>query len=120
MNKEISIEEGNRIIAEFDGWTFNKGDAGKSCYDLWINKDEEKNYWYGHEAPTFNKDWYLLMPVTDKIKDLGYTVQITISDSPSCRIWPYKEKIPVCSIIEHRTWDAVVSFIQFYNQNRQQ
>ena len=117
------IREGNRAIMFFDG-ALNvtipiMGELQKAI-------KYKDSYYPKWNIPNFHLDWNLLMPVVEKINNLGgYEVHI----SPHT-ITIKGEKAPIAktdiydlftivglnySLIE-ATWNTVVQFIKWYNQ----
>jgi hypothetical protein len=111
-----SINEGNRLIAEFMGWKFVEADANEYIntpeggkywanvpHEAWINEQEGKS----HLVMLFDKYWDWLKPVVDKIKDL-----INIDT-------PKELFIRELSIFasKENTYSAVLQFIEYYNNN---
>lgn len=105
--------EGNKLIAEFMGAEWRKDDYGDFGW-YYASPVDFSNWWLA-SAVQYHTSWDWLLPVMHKICELGYTVQWTISDDSTCRIWPYLKTAPSCCIIEDRPWKAVVQFIQWYN-----
>jgi hypothetical protein len=132
--KDISVEEGNKLIAEFDGKKYYPVKAGyeaKSSYNF-IDQDfsterecfvfcQELNaslkhpdeMWFalphvnGHEWK-YNSSWDLLRPVIDKIFQfaLAYPEQIE-------PIWSMKLVVKI-----EVAWGRAVQFIIWYNENQ--
>ena len=82
----MNIEEGNNIISTYIG-----------------------------EASDYTKLENLL-PVIEKIRTIGYTIQLTYSDNSTCRIWRRVNSIPSILVIEESAWEAVVEFIKKLNK----
>lgn len=66
MEKQI-IQEGNKLIAEFLGWTFRTPDK-HNINGVW-EKSKEYNYDLAYELQ-FHFDWYYLMSVVEHIENL--------------------------------------------------
>lgn len=111
------IVEGNEVIALFMGAEWCEDDYGEWGYKgnfpgpfQYRAKDNLK----------YNSSFDWLAPVMNKICVLGYTVQWTITDGATCRIWKYLENVPSCGVIvTDRPWTSIVQFITWYNQNKQ-
>lgn len=142
MTQEQGIE-GNKLIAEFVGFKMWWSEGGS--YD-WPEKeleisvpdfleDEDLEYMYTLDMPfymywgelKFNTSWDWLMPVVEKIEELGYT---TVIHGYGKDFTPYLETY--CAIKEgnyrwgygeskskiEAVWLASVLFIQWYNEQK--
>lgn len=122
--KEEDIIAGDKLIAEFMG-----------CYGamLWAGGEEVYRYgfkdthitdrWHESEFNTktpYHFSWDWLCPVMDKICGLGYTVQWTITDGSTCRIWKHRKNIPNFFVSTDRPWTSIVEFIIWYNTQSSQ
>lgn len=122
--------EGNKIIAEFDGWKFS--------HFVFKDTEDELTYYKKYDSdgncihdgilhiPEYNENWNILMEVVEKIESLGksvrienYSVWVTYSHNQNPReerLYIYKhEKTKIEAV-----WLSVIGFIKFYNQNKQQ
>lgn len=108
--------ENNKIIAEFLGWTLD---------------DEELNTYrkkisviFHYRKFNFQTDWNDLMEVVEKINVLGYEVLI---GRINCQINNMLERekpisAMVCGDVSKKieiTFDAVIQFIKWYNEQKQ-
>ena len=117
------IIEGNKLIAEFMGWS-------KSPYEHLPNKMYKDDKGIHVDQLKYNSSWDWLMPVVEKVEEFGYPTLVK-SDY-------YRKKLDyeVCIfqkgtgelLIENdfggqtkimTTWRAVVEFIRWYNQNKE-
>jgi hypothetical protein len=114
------IIEGNRIIAEFDGWKYIED--GDSFH-------KPPNLLFSHELK-YHSSWAWLMPVVEKIENLnnknsllfyvsisGDECEIRRNDFP-----PHDTLITIKSVHKDKlksTWLAVVEFIKWYNNLKQ-
>jgi len=114
MTKEEEIISGNEAIAYFMeakaaslpfGDDYLQMDSTTFPNLMYTCKISELEY---HSSI----DW--LRPVMQKICEFGYTVQWTICDNSTCRIWPYLKGVKSCCIITDRPWTAIVQFCEFY------
>lgn len=119
----------NELIAEFMGWVRYEANA---LYNLpqWYDPDlkdlRKKGKFKGYtEQLDFHRKWDWLMPVVEKIKDLGFDVNFSLNSSnvPSsaaaCWIVSVPEGFVNPSIIEDNllkaVYKAIVYFIKWYN-----
>lgn len=123
MTKELTIEEGNKLIAEFMGFDFAKSTKEEDyCADSFTRE------WRTREVPLtvddleYNTSWDWLMSVVEKIN----TTRIPDNEFPASVII-YRTTCHVnddTNIIVETTskgsliecvWQACVQFIQWYN-----
>jgi len=111
----MNVEESNKLIAEFMGEDFLMGN-GVELIPLgeWNNKNTMR----------FNSSWDWLMSVVDKIRDLGWKVELERvftairvgNDTPKfyeeLTAHPDKPSIEI-------TYEAVVKFITWYNEKKE-
>ena len=119
-----SIEESNRLIAEFDGWVFGKYDNLPYKAHKIINGEE-----IGLHISQFSyhKDWNELWNIIDKIIDFditpapnwsGYKIEIVprgyvkISGFP---MPPIFSNVSIEGSVMKASYKAVVQFIEYYN-----
>lgn len=132
---EQGIEEGNKSIQDFMGWRNvclnpDEEDGEDRIYEFHrfdykgevVETDSGGDSWCWGKDQTipYHRSFDWLSHVFQKICELGYTVQWTITDGATCRIWKYLETAPSCGIIiTDRPWTSVVKFIKWYNnQNK--
>lgn len=130
MDKQ-EIIEGNKLIAEFMGWTIEPG--------MEDDKDPYYNWNKGFSMALlsdllFHEKWDWLMPVVEKIEDcFGGSIMVRIHDK-RCHIemgtqygiTKKGENIDVpdcyngfCKTKIEATWKSVVKFIKWYNSQKQ-
>lgn len=118
----MTTEEGNKLIAEFDGWVFNHDrffkdlsytDGDSAFHESCISR---------LDLP-YHKSWELLMPVVEKIELLGYSSLIErlytgehrvyfCSDKTFASVGPgARDNEKICAV-----WIAVISFIEWLNK----
>lgn len=115
MEKEII--EGNKLIAEFDGWE-KTNHIDEEFGNLYL-KDGESKY---EDSFRYELSWNWLMPVVEKIgKD--YDVRITWTANAIEVTYIDRPDIYDKSIADFggfgsitNTWKCVVKFIVWYNQ----
>jgi len=123
----MKTEDSNKLIAEFDGVKLTDRNGESAVF--MIEGSHIAEYFRCTKYNTYHEDWNMLMPVVEKIEALDglYIVEIF---ARACIIsymvnhnWP-KDK----GIVAHfnasntnskleATYQAVVQFIQWYNQN---
>jgi hypothetical protein len=132
LMKDISIEEGNRLIAEFMGFQISEWierDGSFLGYYL-LDADGGSDFsdgidWYNPES-----NWNQLMPVVEKICSLRYnspsggTTSVSVSiayghTNFSKDIWAFGEEVMIVNRCGGKTmienaWQAVVKFIEWY------
>lgn len=120
MQKEITIQEGNRVIAEFMGWKFVEADNKYAAHF----KKHGGDFVYANRLE-YHTSWDWLMPVVEKIESIGKTcVSIT---HRSCEITPIIYSVKKDRMVWHQTifvmhenkiastYAAVLQFITWYN-----
>jgi len=120
----MNTQENNKMIAEFMGLIIRdkEGNLPTSSqqHKLFIEEEWDKLYLaspYSPNGPDYHKEWTWLMPVVDRIEDMGCEVvmtnaECTISGADNCDYY-------VESIGKNRrgtTYDAVVKFINQLNK----
>lgn len=117
--------EGNKLIAEFDGWQFGKLSG-------WLSGERELFYKKVNgeitetrkpESLEYHTSWDWLMPVVENIESLvdDKVGHITVSIyGNGCEIVQYDYKAKAKSFDGRlskllNTWTAVIQFIQWYN-----
>jgi hypothetical protein len=118
MNTEQQIE-GNKMIAEFLGKDYREAD-GERGYLFPVNGNFNRRLMPSEMQYHSSFDW--LMPAVDKIKSLGFTVEIYINPSAGTDIHISKDddhlNIAAYSTTLEAIYTAVVQFIQWYNQSK--
>ncbi len=112
-NEYNKIAEGNKLIAEFMGKTPNPNDGGRT----WANETlEVDGSIYGDEWETlkYHKSWDWLMPVIEKCCGLILVLDSVMTYITKTGI--IKRELIRLNI--ERTWQAVVEFIQWYNEQK--
>lgn len=119
MKKEITVEEGSRIIAEFMG-EFRVSDDKYAT-------GSSHNVWYVGDL-IYHSSWSWLMPVVEKIESLGFEFSICQNSVLIMNDWKKipepvtLEKLPANKRFERTeksdskivsTWQACVAFIQW-------
>lgn len=118
-NKEIL--EGNKLIAEFDGWILTDEFPDKNrTYTKNGNIELDTTFKY-------HTSWDWLMPVVDKIEKKGCIIEISYSIVCMCRICIIGKKYEKAfNIINDNkggiqpisaVYKSIVEFIKWYNQN---
>ena len=136
MNKQ-EVKDGNKLIAEFMGWEISEKDLPYRNYSLvGIPEQFRTVYGYGNAEPfseltfknlQFHASWDWLMPVPEKIEELGYNTLISKGfvvanyGTQVCAIgqdFAYREFIDTPDPVETKleaVYSAVVNFIKQYN-----
>lgn len=127
--KDEKVSEGNRLIAEFDGW-YQKERHPPGIFSkenpYYRNNGKEAASVHGFK---YHSSWDWLMPVVEKIANYQFTGSEMEADYSYPRTFGMKDsngnmmfrfnRGPLFSartLIE-ATWLAVVEFIQWYNLN---
>lgn len=114
---------GNKLIAEFMGWTNigNRFEMSWTYYD--DNGDEhEANRSIKESEFNYHSNWSQLMPVVENISEKGFCYKIT---DGGCKIWkpnyePNFEIDLTAPTTKEAVYEAVVKFITWYNNQNQQ
>ena len=135
------MEENNKIIAEFMGWSTHPKHGDK--YLINKSKDRVNLPWYSEcnwetslREFNYHSDWNILMPVVEKIENTkikDYSISTDITDDKTfINVWHYgdggKWSILISNLNEEykdfnkmqRTYKAVVKFINFYNKQKEE
>ena len=135
------MEENNKIIAEFMGWSTHPKHGDK--YLINKSKDRVNLPWYSEcnwEASlrefNYHSDWNILMPVIEKIENTkikDYSISTDITDDKTfINVWHYgdggKWSILISNLNEEykdfnkmqRTYKAIIEFINFYNKQKEE
>ena len=111
------IEEGNKLIAEFEGMVYTNDDP----------KAYAQGYMFSKELGAitvadlqYHESWDWLMPMVDKIAEQGHAISIStgygcIVTSNTGEHIHMTEKSYGCTTLIHATWLAVTSAIKFIN-----
>jgi hypothetical protein len=115
------MEDNNKIITEFMGFTFEKN-LGWYDNDMLMEQivyDQQNGNCF--DKLLFDTDWNWLMGVVEKIESLGYYVKILKS---TCVILDVEER---CIVIELNTltkievvYNACVEFIKWHNEQEEE
>ena len=130
------MEENNKIIAEFMGFTFEKNIGyydNEMLLEQIVYEQQNGNCF---DELLFNKDWNWLMAVVEKIENIkikDYSISTDITDDKTfINVWHYgdggKWSILISNLNEEykdfnkmqRTYKAVVKFINFYNKQKEE
>ena len=135
------MEENNKLIAEFMGWSTHPKHGDK--YLINKSKDRVNLPWYSEcnwEASlrefNYHSDWNILMPVVEKIENTkikDYSISTDITDDKTfINVWHYgdggKWSILISNLNEEykdfnkmqRTYKAIIEFINFYNKQKEE
>jgi hypothetical protein len=128
------IIEGNKMIAEFMGLILHKPDKTFNIEQWWSgdSSDGRKKgefVGYSHQLE-YNTSWDWLMPVVDKIEKLGFDSRIHGNNSDDGYLCDFIQDNTNNEISCFVTWQdnggtkieatfkAVVEFIKWYNENK--
>lgn len=119
------IIEGNKLIAEFMGGKFRKSKDKNTLNKYFDLKD--KGYFYYENEIRYHTSWDWIMPVLEKIEQIGCIIEISYSLVCMCRICVIgKKHEKAFNIINDNNgglepiiaiYKSVVEFIKWYNQN---
>ena len=121
MTKE-QILEGNKLIACFDGWEHSGRGGNLSNY---YYKDNRKQQSHSDDFEYYTS-WDWLIPVLEKIEQLGYHTRICFDDFGSWMQIHYglsvADTMETKALNQHgtkieNTFKSVVEFIKWYNKN---
>jgi hypothetical protein len=115
----MNTTEYNKLIAEFMGLSF----CTKHLYEGWYKNKEHNERICDYAGLKYHNEWNSLMPVVQKIDEMGYNVTI---GRIYCSITPILEDENiiaslVCGDISKKieiVYGAVVQFIQQYNKDK--
>jgi hypothetical protein len=119
LSAALSVEEGNKLIAEFLGYTYYDAGITPCVVDFLKNAIPINGLKY-------HTSWDWLMPVVEKIENYGFNTEVILKRR-SCNIIPrtrdfvmpdcvFDKKIKTKSKIEN-TWACIIEFINWYNDN---
>lgn len=116
MDKEIV--EGNKLIAEFDGKRFvsYEDNSTNAVFEGWVWDENGKQKQSNHLQ--YHTSWDWLMPVVEKIEQWA---RVDIYGK-ACKISQPQWTVDIAKINERKivaVLEAVIQFIQWYNQNKQ-
>ena len=122
-NEEII--EGNKLIAKVMGGKFRKS-KDKNALDKYFDL-KDKGYFYYENEICYHASWDWIMPVLEKIEQIGCIIEISYSLVCMCRICVIgKKHEKAFNIINDNNgglepiiaiYKSVVEFIKWYNQN---
>lgn len=116
------ITEGNKLIAEFDGYKFYNDAQGDFPNGYYCLKDNSLPMF--PEDFCYHENWSWLMPVVEKIEKNGCIVEIWMSLGKGCRIQKVLTKIKNWQTVRESNstieavWLAVIEFIKWHNQQK--
>jgi len=127
----MTTEEGNKLIAEFDGYEYIDSDKSYDSWGWWEKdkfNDNAKNnpnfLCISNSGLKYHSSWDWLMPVALKIGETcidNEFVEITLKSDNTCIIdcsgQYYTEQSEGTLLLS--TFNAIVNFIQWYNQNKE-
>jgi len=123
----MTIEESNKLIAEFMGLIENKQPYNGSFslkhnyipsdFTSFIHDQMEDESWYVY--PKFDRSWDWLMRVVEKIEKLK-VCSIIIDGRSGCKIKTFDEKFEVQIKANKLTavYNSVIEFIKWYNEQK--
>lgn len=114
--------EGNKLIAEFMGcYGDTHWSGGESVFRYGFKDTHITERWHESqfdEMTPYHSSWDWLMPVVEKIEDLGYSVFIQ-NDVCWIKVGRAGMKMPLISELGENkisaTFAAITQFIQWYN-----
>lgn len=113
--KEKAIIEGNRLIAEFMGASFD--DLGNVSFVM--PADGIGLAGCGQHAIKYHSSWDWLMPVVEKIEKLGYGFVIIGEQTEIYTNYDGQLFVEDGETKIESVWKVVISFIKWYNQNKE-
>jgi len=124
----MEITEGNKLIAEFMGGVWDESQYKKGMWGYRFKKHHdfinETNLLVEIANLRYDKSWDWLMPVVEKIRELG-CVDIVISIKGSVVIsWDdgiayFKQTSGNGRNSIQTTYEAVIEFIKWYNETKE-
>lgn len=115
MTSDKTQGEGNRLIAEFDGWKKEGNRYVKSGSYMAEDGEHEWERSIKETEFSYHKNWSLLMPVVEKIHSIPPN-RFVIDNNESKIIGDTKIKVFNQSKILS-VWECAVKFIQWYKLN---
>lgn len=134
--KQVTVEEGDGLIAEFMGAEWRKDDYDVYGYAFKEFPTKHSGKWWDAKALQYHSSWDWLMPVVEKIEEIedehhghfgvyinsnGCSIQATNlrTDEPLADPPHYFDE--VISVTKNQaTWKAVINFILWYNSTSKQ
>lgn len=101
----------NELIARFMGWNPDERYEKSGNFEVWTSK-EAKNAILGSYL-NYNSEWNWLMPVVDKV----FKSLVGITESKSF-LFEGKIKESLLKVDIKETWNWVVEYIKWYNENK--
>lgn len=129
--KNKTIEESNKLIAEFMGATWEFQEIIYQSYGWKFEKErptKHSSMWHGTEGLLYHDSWDWLMPVVEKIEeetDYHFKIdnnEVELYSIAHDKIVTYKQ-VFTTKTEDHKiqsVWYAVVEFIQWYNTQTNQ
>jgi hypothetical protein len=109
----MTTEEGDIIIAEFDGFKFYNDDPQVYPNGYFYSDEKLEDDFYEIEDFEYHSSWDLLMPVVKKIKSIHTNPCLLKEAQLNGKI-----NFALIEININKTWLAVIEFIQWYNQTK--
>jgi hypothetical protein len=123
----MTIEEGNKLIAEFLGAKFHKATEGHEESDEYFfpkGMIDKYDHQRAVERMQFHSSWDWLMSVVEKIEGLNYQSSITYKDHVyECEFYITGHKLyggfsPNSKILS--VWNAVIEYVKSNNPQNPQ
>jgi len=115
---KINEAEGNKLIAKFMGLKPNPSDGGRTWGYEVIEMNGET---YSPEWTTlkYHKSWDWLMPVVDKIEDMGYYFTICRWTCSVSEEWKDETKHGISTDSKiNAVYKSVITFVNWYSRWR--
>lgn len=112
----MTTEEGNKLIAEFMGWY--KSPYPNTPTSMYLKVPEIGEIGQSISGLSYHQKWDILMPVVEKIRELGF--KFIIGDSN--RVTVYNKDYDwrngsTSDLMLDCVWHGCVQFIKWYNKN---
>jgi hypothetical protein len=120
----MTTSEGNKIIAEFMGYkpdTTGRYHSMLPTAYLYEGSNYQMQTTFTPKSMKYKTSWAWLMPVVDRIENLGYGVSIGMGDYCVIQDDVTSDGIEFTGMAERKiqsVYDAVVEFIKWYNENK--
>lgn len=109
--------ENNKLIAEFMGYKFYEHfPLKRNGWQRREQKDTAIYLAYSDDELKYHESWDWLMPVVEKLEDMGCEITQTNGECTISGDEYYEETYG--NNRRHATFDAVVEFIKWYNENK--